>query len=150
MSRRVRAVRAALAGKVRRRRPATWLRSWQAILVTLGLLIAQGPMVAHLLLVRHVTCEHGELVEGGSHAESHEASADDGSAGERAEKGTGEESSHEHCDALALRHRPTAMGIVVGPATLLEIERSPSVGEGAEARPVPLLSLAPKGSPPAV
>lgn len=156
MSRRASAVRAALRGRVRRARPAstrskrTFLRSWQAIVVTLGLLIAQGPMLAHMLLVRHVTCEHGELVDRGSHAQSHDTSAEEGASGDRATKGSGEESSHDHCDALALRHRPTAMGIVVGPATLLEVERPAMVGEGAEQRPVPLLSLAPKGSPPVV
>ncbi len=34
-----------------------------ALLVALGLLIAQGPVLLHLLLVPHATCEHGELVE---------------------------------------------------------------------------------------
>lgn len=153
MSRRVRAASAAPRGKARRARRAPWLRSWHAILITLGLLIAQGPVLAHLLIVRHVTCEHGELVEGAGHAARHETSldsADDGSSGERAAPGGGAESDHDHCDALALRHCPTAVGVVIGPATLIEIARLTALGEGLEQRPVPLLSLAPKSSPPAI
>src|SRR5262245_62086445 len=99
MSRRVGAVRAAPRAVPRRApsRTASALRSWQALLVTLGLLIAQGPMLAHLLLVRHVTCEHGELVEGAGHdgefthdadlrtasRSAHEASTEEGTPGDR-------------------------------------------------------------------
>lgn len=126
------------------------LRSWQAILVTLGLLIAQAPMLAHLLIVRHVTCEHGELVEGKGHSSREEAAPSDDGDGERALPGGEADAEHEHCDALALRHRPSEGGIHVGEATLLEIERSVALGRGHEARQIPLLSLAPKGSPPAI
>jgi hypothetical protein len=131
-----------------------WLGSWWAILVTLGLLIAQGPMLAHLLIVRHVTCEHGELIEGSGHAARHEpaaaATSDADEARDRVTPGSGGESGHDHCDALALRHCPTEVGLVIGPALLLEIEERASLGASAEQRPVPLLSLAPKSSPPSI
>lgn len=111
-------------------------------------------MLAHLLIVRHVTCEHGELIESGGHVARHEpaaAAADDSDEGrDRATPGSRDGSGHDHCDALALRHCPTEVGLVIGPALLLEIEERASLGASAEQRPVPLLSLAPKSSPPSI
>ncbi len=140
-----RAVRSRLAG-------AAWprtRRSWQALLIALGLLLAQGPQLFHLLLVPHATCEHGDLVEGARAA----AGADGGAAArspdrpqiERAHPGS---DSHDHCDALAVRHRLPDMDAPVAEASLLWIAPIEEGGAGAEARPVPLLSLAPKVSPP--
>jgi hypothetical protein len=116
--------------------------------------IAQGSVLLHLLFVQHAMCEHGELV--------------DVSRGSPALRDAGEKSAaradgpaaladthaaspgHEHCDALAVRHRPTEVGPTVLAASLLWIEPVSTCGEGAERRAVPILSLAPKCSPPAV
>ncbi len=50
-----------------RGRGALPLRPWHRILIALALLLLQGPVIFHLLVVPHATCVHGELVE--AHAE---------------------------------------------------------------------------------
>ncbi len=48
-----------------------------------------------------------------------------------------------------MRHRLPDVGPSVVAASLVWIDLAPSGGERAERRAVPILSLAPKGSPPA-
>jgi hypothetical protein len=123
-------------------------RSWLALLTTLALLLAQGPLLLHLLLVPHRTCEHGELVElarARIPAPAAQVPRSDHPQVDLDRAGCG---SHEHCDALALRHRLPEVEPSVGPATLLRIDPIATAGARAERRPVALLSLAPKSSPP--
>jgi hypothetical protein len=117
--------------------------------VALGLLLAQGPMLLHLLLIPHTTCEHGELVETSvvhaSWDETSVRSATGAPAIEQAHEGRRE---HTHCDALALRHRVTELATPVAEASLLAVLSIDRPRDLAEVRPVALLSLAPKASPP--
>ncbi len=141
------------------------VQSWGALLVALGLLIAQGPMLLHLLLVQHATCEHGELVEVSTTGAStrHVVSASSapsspseqagahaaGPLRERLDAADGKGAGHDHCDVLGVRHRPTELVQTVVAPSLLSLELSPSLSARLEARPVALLALAPKSSPPA-
>jgi hypothetical protein len=124
-------------------------RAWHAFLIALGLLLAQGPMVFHLLLVPHATCEHGELIEGRFEAsETVARSAPESASGSSIDSGHGARADHDHCDALAVRHRVPEMGASIAAASLLATIDIETCGAGGEARPLPLLALAPKGSPP--
>jgi hypothetical protein len=105
-------------------------------------------MVLHLLLVPHATCEHGDLVEAVAPS-SHTTAAVEARADEQqVERADAQRDGHEHCDALAVRHRLPEVGPHVACASLVWIAPSEPFGEHREARPVPLLALAPKGSPP--
>jgi hypothetical protein len=126
-------------------------RPWHVLLVAFGLLLAQGPMLLHLLLVPHVTCEHGELVEGARAGRDpeHPRAAADRTDQQQIERAHGDGAGHDHCDALAVRHRVPEVGASVASASLLWVVPIEAGGDHAETRPVPLLSLAPKSSPPA-
>ena len=149
---RTRRARASLAG----RSPAVagWRRSWQALLIVLGLMLAQGSTLLHLALVRHVTCEHGDLVEVGSRdaapprASREISSIDEGDRSPGAEPGDGSDGEHDHCDALGVRHRPTELSVHVPEAIVVDIDAPRALSPGDEERPVSILALAPKSSPP--
>lgn len=124
-------------------------RAWHVFLIALGLLIAQGPVLLHLLLVPHATCEHGELVEGVRRSSTAQAIAPEARSDRpQIAPAHRDGSRHDHCDALAVRHRLPDVGAPVAEASLVWIAPIEEGGAGAETRPVPLLSLAPKGSPP--
>jgi hypothetical protein len=138
-----------LRGSPKPLRYAAPARPWQAILIALALLLVQGPSLFHLLVVPHATCEHGELVEAGPTPASPHADATNARpSAEHPRIDRGREGGHEHCDALAVRHRLPDVGVFVAPATLLPVTLIDAGGERLEARPVPILSLAPKSSPP--
>lgn len=112
-------------------------------------------MLLHLLLVRHVACEHGELVELVELARSAAAPASpeaevirESDAPARLEATEAGGSDHAHCDVLAVRHRPGDVTPAFGAASLLSIALPARLCPPGETRPVPLLALAPKSSPP--
>jgi hypothetical protein len=124
-------------------------RPWHGVLIALALLLLQGPSVFHLLFVPHATCVHGELVDASPHPQrSAHVGAPPDQDHPRIDRGDEDGAGHEHCDALAVRHRVPDVDVFVAPATLLPVTLIDAGGERLEARPVPLLSLAPKGSPP--
>lgn len=132
------AVRAPVAG-----------RGLGVLLVAFGLLFLQGPRLLHMLLISHTTCEHGELVEVAPEPKYRAIEASDSDPKQdRAAPGHGEGAGHDHCDALALRHLPSGVGPALCSPSLLIIEPLASLAERDEQRPLPLLSLAPKSSPP--
>jgi hypothetical protein len=106
-------------------------------------------MLLHLLLVPHTTCEHGELIEGHSASPQTTPAVAAGQGAPQIDAASAGDDGHEHCDATALRHRPTELGLFIAEASLIDIAPAVSLDERGEARPVPLLSLAPKSSPPA-
>ncbi len=116
-------------------------------MIAIGLLLLQGPMLFHLLLVPHTTCEHGELVEVAPQSRAAEVREAPPPSGQPHIK-AGQRSGHEHCDALALRHRVSEVAPAIACASLQWIEPIVACGERTGTRAVPLLSLAPKGSPP--
>jgi hypothetical protein len=103
-------------------------------------------MLFHHLLVPHATCEHGELMEGGGARVSVEGRSRPDRA--QIERAHADASGHDHCDALAVRHRVPDVGASVAAASLVWIASVEGGADQAEIRSVPLLSLAPKGSPP--
>ncbi len=139
------------AATLRAAKPALHL-----FLIALGLLFAQVPSLLHLLLVPHATCEHGDLVERlvervapVTAPVAQVTQAERRSEGPQIAASHGDGAGHEHCTALAVRHCIPEVGVSVAAASLLSIEPAAACGERGETRPVPLLSLAPKSSPPA-
>ncbi len=120
--------------------------AWRALFVALGLVVAQGISAFHLLLVPHATCEHGELVEAGPSASRPPRS--ERSDHDQIAPGAAERGDHDHCDALAVRHRVPDAAMPIGAATLLVVLPLAEPGAQAEVRAIPLLALAPKASPP--
>ncbi|WP_437673102.1 hypothetical protein [Sorangium sp. So ce131] len=161
--------RGAAAGPARALPGAGWRARWLAALAVLVQLCG----LSHALLVRHARCEHGELVhvvaaaaalhEAGRRppgAELGERAAEDPGAelGERAAEDPGAELGEraaedhlddDHCDAFTLRGQLGAPVHPVAEATLLEVLCPASLRPSPEVRPIPLLILAPKSSPPA-
>lgn len=125
------------------RRPVAFL------LIVLGVLLMQGSTLLHLLIVPHVACEHGELVEVHS-TPSRPVAVPRDAHDVRLDPADASGFDHHHCDVLAVRCGPVAAPPFIAPPCLLFIEIAASLSERAEARPVPLLALAPKVSPPAV
>ncbi|WP_437956250.1 hypothetical protein WME76_33075 [Sorangium sp. So ce119] len=135
---------------------------WIALLA----LLAQLSGLAHALLVRHARCEHGELVHVGAlvdagHGAARAALPAAAAAPPQAEGGAPGPGDRvaaqdalphlddDHCDAFALRGQLGAPVHRVGEATLLEVLRLAALRPSPEVRPIPLLILAPKSSPPA-
>ncbi|WP_433929355.1 hypothetical protein AB3662_37280 [Sorangium cellulosum] len=138
---------------------------WIALLA----LLAQLSGLAHALLVRHARCEHGELVHVGAlvgavhagHGAARAALPTAAAAPQQAEgeaRGPGERVAaqdalphldDDHCDAFARCGQLGAPVHRVGEATLLEVLRLAALRPSPEVRPIPLLILAPKSSPPA-
>ena len=106
-------------------------------------------MLLHLLLVPHVTCEHGELIHVSRQARNEGGAAVAPSSRSEAKACHAKGAGHDHCDTLAVRHRISEVGPAVPSAMLSWIEPVTVSGERSEVRAVPLLSLAPKSSPPA-
>ncbi|AGP40386.1 hypothetical protein [Sorangium cellulosum] len=137
-------------------------------------LLAQLCSLTHALFVRHARCEHGELVHvgalvhtvhavgaarasGAAHAAPRaEAAAPQQAEGRApapgdqvAEEGAQRHRDDDHCDAFALRGQLGAPVHRVAEATLLEVLCLDALRSSPEVRPIPLLILAPKSSPPA-
>ncbi len=114
-------------------------------------MIAHGATLLHVALVPHRTCEHGqlvELVEVDRDAESVDVEGGDARREEGRSLRAGAEEEHSHCAVQALLHRPAAVAALPGEPACLSFAPVPSCEGAREARPVPLLSLAPKSSPP--
>ncbi|WP_437658586.1 hypothetical protein [Sorangium sp. So ce1182] len=157
----------ALAARRPHRRPARPRGAPGARWIALLALLAQLCGLAHALLVRHARCEHGELVHVGAlvsaahvghtaHAAALAAAApqlaDDEASGPGDRLAAQDARRHvddDHCDAFALRGQLGAPLHRVAEATLLEVLCLDALRPSPEVRPIPLLTLAPKSSPPA-
>ena len=118
-----------------------------SLAVIAGLLFAQLVQLSDLLLFQHRACEHGELVHGPLRGSVKiEAAKDDGNQHLGAAPAGDDE--HEHCDARAIRHREGSIAVHVAEATILGWVDSPVLVLGSPQRPIALLAVAPKASPP--
>ena len=124
------------------------MRAGIGVLVSLLVLLQLGG-AAHFLLVQHETCpEHGELVHG-RHNHQPGLSASSSTSGVRESAASPGESEHSHC-LVSLHQRTRALSAPVQEFLFLVMsEVEPALGD-LEAPPpsVPVLSVAPKGSPP--
>lgn len=105
-----------------------------------------------MLLIEHVVCDHGELVDEAGHLPSRDAAAR--SADEAREAGAAlgvdrtDQGDHDHCDAASILHRADVdVSPLVDSALLSHLEPT-FLSEGTEVRLASPLELAPKGSPP--
>lgn len=117
-----------------------WQRSF-VVLVSALALVAYGGQIAHGVVVAHVECAHGELVHGAGH-EGHDAPA----PGDAALPGS--EEAHPHCDGVTLLPAATT-SLSVWPAQRAAAAATVLPHRSGEHRPVAVLALAPKSSPPA-
>jgi len=131
-------------GRRARVRPAALV----SLAIIVGLLFAQLVQITDLLLFQHYACEHGAL----AHAHTREAAPSAATAPSKGEepraasaRGEGE---HEHCDAMAIRQRVEPLALHVPEATILGHIDSPALATGSSQRPIALLAVAPKASPP--
>ncbi len=119
-----------------------------SLTIIVGLLFAQLVQLSDLLLFQHYACEHGELAHAHTSAAAPSADAPP-SPGEEppavAARGEGE---HEHCDAMAIRQSAFALALHVPEATILGCIDAPALATGSSPRPIALLAVAPKASPP--
>lgn len=118
-----------------------------SLFIILGLLFAQLVQLSDLLLFQHSACSHGELV----HGQLHGSSADTAASSEEAQRLLAAPSGHDdhdHCEAMAIRHRIATLTVHVPEATLLAGTDSPVLASGSPQRPIALLAVAPKASPP--
>jgi hypothetical protein len=106
--------------------------------------------LAHMLLVEHVVCEHGDLVDEGHHG-SHDGAVADARAREvdaTLDAESTDAADHDHCDVASILHR-VDLDVVVGvDSALLAYLQPLRLTAGAEVRLASPLDLAPKGSPP--
>jgi hypothetical protein len=117
-----------------------------SLAVIFGLLFAQLVQLSDLLLFQHRACEHGELVHGHARGPVKAETADNES--QRLAAAPAGEDDHEHCNAMAIRHREGAVALHVPEATILGWVDSPVLVLGSPRRPIALLAVAPKASPP--
>jgi hypothetical protein len=118
-----------------------------SLFIILGLLFAQLVQLSDLLLFQHSACEHGELVHGPLHGSSAATAASSEEAQRLLAAPSGHD-DHEHCEAMAIRHRIADLAAHVPEATLLAGTDSPVLASGSPQRPIALLAVAPKASPP--
>ena len=103
--------------------------------------------VGHLVFVSHSLCEHGALVHG-HHEEAHRH-APQGRDAAAASGDALEDSGHDHCEPFAVQSFAVSVGPSCVVPTVLDAELLPwSVRPRPGERSIPLLSLAPKSSPP--
>ncbi|MGK4002149.1 hypothetical protein WMF31_05960 [Sorangium sp. So ce1036] len=159
------------AARVAARRPpgrrarADGRARWLAAFALLAM-FAQLCGLTHALLVRHARCEHGELVHVGlaayvEHADHHGGRAAPAAAAAPERAGPAPSGDRlaardalrhlddDHCDAFARCGQPGVPVHRVAEATLLEVLPRAALRSSPEVRPIPLLTLAPKSSPPA-
>ncbi len=118
-------------------------------MIIAGLFFAQLVQLSDLLLFPHYACEHGELAHAHNRANDAEPTAAPSSKGEAPRATAAQrEADHEHCDATAIRHRETALALHVPEATVLGFTTDPPLVLGSPRRPIALLAVAPKASPP--
>jgi hypothetical protein len=136
-------------------RPATLA----SLAIVFSLLFGQLVQLAHLLVVPHQACEHGELthtalpVAEPKRAEPARPRTDvrdvrrggPTRAVEPSEQAKGE---HDHCEPRTLCRRDVEVGPFVGEASLLNLLDLRALPPALERRPIALLSVAPKSSPP--
>jgi len=119
------------------------------LLVVLSVLFAFGMRLSHMLLVQHVICEHGHLVDEHKTAttdKKHRASVPT----DRVEdQDTGNLDEHDHCDVMSVLHRSDGVSIISSVMMLSWLDPI-GIQEARETLPIDVIALAPKSSPPTI
>src|SRR5262245_36335720 len=127
----------------RRPRPQRSLFAFLALFVT----VAQLFGLAHLVLVSHAICEHGALphAEIAPRADARAADAD----GKPSAVPGGAAAEHDHCDPFALKPATVSVEPACAVPELLDFALLDEAPPASFAfRPIGILALAPKSSPP--
>jgi hypothetical protein len=137
-----------------RARPLLRRWVWPQFAAALVLILGQLLGAVHLAVVRHLVCEHGELIHASDVGTSGWALSElSDSFGNTVEKPASNAvrapAEHEHCLLQALRRESMPRGrAALVPLAVLEPARACAAVEGPEGSDLPLLRLAPKHSPP--
>lgn len=136
-------------GRLASPRRALWL-----VLFSIGLVAAQLLSAGHLVFVSHALCEHGELTHDewaapGAHAERVAPAAADVDPDAPSATTGRDAAEHDHCDPFAVRPALVSVGpACVVPEVLSEALVPWTAGRPDAERPISILALAPKSSPP--
>ncbi len=135
-------------------RPASARRPFAALLVVaVALLFAHVARLGHLVFVPHVRCAHGALVHAHAEPAAGDAAARPGDAPTRApvvQASPTADGDHDHCDGLAVAPARIDPPASIAPSAVIAWCAAPDTARPRPAATVvALLSLAPKGSPPA-
>lgn len=143
------------SGRQKKRRSPPRLAARAAlarVVLAVFALFLHATRISEAWLVNHALCEHGEVVHAGharaAGAEEGLERADERSQGADKRSQGADDPEHDHCFASTLHHRTGDIGPSVAEPSLIAIALSPGVAAQPETRPIALLSLAPKGSPP--
>jgi hypothetical protein len=138
------------------RRPCsrTGGRLLATIALMLGLLSLQLGQLSHALFVKHGVCEHGDLVhvvtavDAGAHGGKPTPVVARRSTETQLRSATGQNEGHDHCDSNAVRARVAESApLIVVDRLLDDVCLAPDIAR-PEQRPIAVLWLAPKSSPP--
>lgn len=117
-------------------------------LLAFALLLSQAARLSEQLVVQHAICEHGALLHVGEGAPSLE-DAGSKEKGEALFASNAPPFEHEHCDGVAIVHRPEPLALPFSSPTLISVTLLQEPSPLLVARPIALLFEAPKASPPA-
>ncbi|HRI64781.1 MAG TPA: hypothetical protein PK156_11085 [Polyangium sp.] len=118
-------------------------------LIIIGVLFGFGLRVSHMLLVQHVVCAHGHLVDEPKTTSTHPKVRDVDSSDHAEDYDAENVDEHEHCDVMSVHHRGDGFSIIPWATTLCWIEPV-GINAARQTNPIEVLVLAPKNSPPAV
>lgn len=144
-------------GRERRRlctRRSPWrvgLALWVGCVALVALAATGFGRTLHFALVPHERCEHGKLVHPRRHGQAHQAAVATVAAARALAwlQGHGVADGHDHCDVKAVPPADVPQLGVGAPVAVLSWVLAPATTPRlAERRPIALLSLAPKSSPP--
>ena len=119
------------------------------LLVILGVLLSFGLRLSHLLLVQHVVCEHGHLVDERKTKSLQRDVRNDEPRVQPEDHDGDQGDEHDHCDVMSLLYRADHVSNTPSLTTLSWLERL-GLQAAPPTFPIELITLAPKGSPPAV
>ena len=121
-----------------------------AIALAAAVLVGQLASFAHIVIVQHVACEHGELVEVGWRASTVSSAANRRAAAGVTATSAAASHGHDHCLLAPMRrdrlgpHAPAA-GCTILRDSFCDIARGDTLFAPP---PIGVLILAPKNSPP--
>lgn len=117
------------------------------LLVVLSVLLSFGVRLSHMLLVQHVICEHGHLVDERKTAAQHDEVQSAKLRFQAEDQDADKDDDHEHCDVMSVLYAGDDVSNTPYVTTLVWIEPL-GLREARQTPPIDVIWLAPKASPP--
>lgn len=118
-----------------------------SLLIVLSVFVAFGLRLSHMLLVQHVICEHGHLVDEGRTSAIQETARGADPRDNADDHDAGNLDDHDHCDVMSVLHGSDSFSITPSVTKLWWIELL-GIEEARATFPMAVIVLAPKTSPP--